>query len=319
MRKITNKNVLITGGAGFIGSHLIDELLKEKVKKIVIVDNFFVGKMENISTALEHSNVVLYKENAADFNAMKEIIKKEEIDIVYNMATMALIYSFFNPNTAYSVNVDIANVLVSLLKDKFYSTLIHMSSSEAYGSAQYVPMDENHPLNPTTPYAAGKAAADLLIKSFYNLYDLDVVIIRPFNNYGPRQNDKNLAGIIPLTSKRINDGEEPVIEGDGLQTRDYIFVKDTIKGLIKAYETEGIKGELINLGSGKEITIKEIVQTICDYYNYTGKIKTSPKRLADVKRHCASSEKAKKLLNFKPVVSFKEGIKITLDWYRKEQ
>lgn len=189
---------------GFIGSHLTEALLNAGVNKVVIVDNFFVGKMENLEFATSnYKNIKIYKENAADLGAMEAILKNEEIEIVYNMATMALIYSFFNPHGAYMINVQIADTLINLLRNGFFKTLIHMSSSEAYGTALYAPMDENHPLNPTTPYAAGKAAADLLVSSFKNILDLDTIIIRPFNNYGPRQNEGNLAGIIPLTAKRI--------------------------------------------------------------------------------------------------------------------
>lgn len=316
MRKIKGKNVLVTGGAGFIGSHLVDELLKQGAQKVVIVDNFFVGKMENLEFALNsYDNVKIYKDDASDLGTMDAICRNEKIDIVYNMATMALIYSFFNPYSAYMVNVKIAETLMHLMLDGKFKTLIHMSSSEAYGTAQYTPMDENHPMNPTTPYAAGKAAADLLIKSFCNVYNLDVVIIRPFNNYGPRQNDKALAAIIPLTAKRISENEKPIIEGDGEQTRDFVFVKDTVKGLILAYEHEDIRGEIINLGTGVELKIKDLINEICNYYNYTNGIERKPERTADVKRLCASSKKAEKLLDFKPEYTFEEGIKITLDWY----
>ena len=320
MRSLKGKNVLVTGGAGFIGSHLTDALLKAGVNKLVVVDNFFVGKMENLQNALaNYENIKIYKENAADLGAMEAIIKQEQIEIVYNMATMALIYSFFNPHGAYMINVQIADVLMNLMRNGAFKTLIHMSSSEAYGTAMYAPMDENHPMYPTTPYAAGKAAADLLIKSFYNVYKLDITIIRPFNNYGPRQNEGNLAGIIPITAKRILTGQKPVIEGDGEQTRDYIYVEDTVRGLLLAYENgEKTRGEIINLGSGKELKIKSIIENISKYYNYQGEIEYKPERTADVKRLCASSEKAKKLLGFEPEIDFEEGIVKTLNWYEKK-
>ena len=314
MRSLKNKNVLITGGAGFIGSHLAQGVLASGAARVVIVDNFFVGKMENLEECAEQ--VIIYKDDAADLHTMEAIMRKEKIEVVYNMATMALIYSFFNPHTAYMVNVNIADTLMHLLRNNEFETLIHMSSSEAYGTALYAPMDENHPLNPTTPYAAGKAAADLLIQAFYNVYKSDVVIIRPFNNYGPRQNmDGPLAGIIPLTFRRIKSGEKPFVEGNGLQTRDYIYVADTVRGLISAYEHDDIRGELINLGSGVEHKIVDIVKGICDYCGYTGEIEYRPERTADVKRLCASSEKAKKLLDFTPEISYRDGIVKTLDWY----
>ncbi|MCL2562571.1 MAG: GDP-mannose 4,6-dehydratase [Oscillospiraceae bacterium] len=314
MRTLKDKVVLITGGAGFIGSHLAEGVLGAGARKVVVVDNLFVGKLDNLDAIQDR--IVFYKEDAADLHTMEMIVRKEEVQVIYNMATMALIYSFFNPHTAYMVNVKIADVLMHLLRNKEYETLIHASSSEVYGTALYAPMDENHPLNPTTPYAAGKAAADLLVKSFCNIYNFDVVIIRPFNNYGPRQNmDGPLAGIIPATVRRIQNGEAPFVEGDGLQTRDYIYVSDTIKGLLAAYERDHLRGEIINLGSGVEIQVVDIVKHICDYMGYTGEIEYKPERTADVKRLCASAKKAQELLGLACEIPFEKGIVKTLDWY----
>ncbi|MDR1705069.1 MAG: GDP-mannose 4,6-dehydratase [Clostridiales bacterium] len=315
MRSLRDKRVLITGGAGFIGSHLAEAVLGEGAERLIIADNFFVGKPENLNNIKNRPDVVIYKEDAADLHAMEAIVRKEQVQVVYNMATMALNYSFFNPHTAYMVNVRIADTLAHLLRNGEFETLIHMSSSEAYGTALYAPMDEDHPLNPTTPYAAGKAAADLLIKSFSNLYDLDAVIIRPFNNYGPRQNiDGPLAGIIPAAARRILRGEKPVVQGDGLQTRDYIYISDTVRGLISAYNRD-IRAEVINLGSGIEHRIIDIIEVICDFLGYKGGVEFQPERNSDVKRLCASSEKAKSLLGFEPDIRFEDGIEITLDWY----
>ncbi len=320
MRDLSGKRVLITGGAGFIGSHLAEAVLEEGAARVVIVDNFFVGKPENLAAIKERPHVRIYREDASDPYAMEAIVRDENPQVVYNMATMALNYSFFNPHTAYMINVRIAETLTYLLRNHAYETLIHISSSEAYGTALFVPMDENHPLHPTTPYAAGKAAADLLIKSFCNLYDLDAVIIRPFNNYGPRQNIEGpLAGVIPVTVRRILGGEMPAVEGDGLQTRDYLYVSDTVRGLILAYNHETVRGEIINLGSGEEHKIIDIVGHICDYLGYGGEIERRPARAADVKRLCAATQKAEKLLNFTSKIPFADGIVKTLDWYMNEK
>lgn len=316
MPSIKGKNILVTGGAGFIGSHLCDALLEKGAGKVVCLDNFFLGKMENIAEAMRHENFVLYRDDARNFGVVEAIIEREGIEVVFNMATIALNYSFFNPFDAYMVNVSIANTLLELLKIGKYRTLIHTSSSEAYGTAQYSPMDENHPTDPTTPYAAGKAAADIMVHSFAKVLPLDIAIVRPFNNYGPRQNAEGpLAGIIPATAKRLKNGGKPVIHGDGEQTRDFIYVKDTVRGLIMAYENENSRGQIMNLGSGKDISMNHLLQEICDYMGYKGEWEHHESRTSDVRKLCADISKARKLIGFEPEMPFEEGIKETLDWY----
>ena len=316
MADIRNKRVLVTGGAGFIGSHLCDALLEHGAEKVVCLDNFFLGKMENICEAMRDKRFVLYRDDARQFGVLQSIIERESIEVVYNMATIALNYSFFNPFDAYMVNVEIANSLLELLKTGAYKTLIHTSSSEAYGTAQYSPMDENHPTDPTTPYAAGKAAADLMVHSFSKVLDLDISIIRPFNNYGPRQNAEGpLAAIIPITAKRIMEGEKPVVNGDGKQTRDFIYVKDTVRGLLLAYEKEQSRGQIINLGTGNDISMNELLRIICDHMGYKGDWEHREDRGSDVRKLCADNTKAESILGFKTTVGFDQGIKETLDWY----
>src|SRR3989344_1755416 len=227
-RKIKGKNILITGGAGFIGSHLADELISHEPGKLVVVDNFFLGKEENLELAKNFPRFQLYRQDASHYGVMEDIVKKEKIDTVFNLATKALLYSFVDPNDAYMVNVDIASVLLQLLHKGYYENLVHFSSSEVYGTARYVPTDESHPMFPETLYAAGKASADMIVQSYFRTFDLDISIVRPFNNYGPRQNEGSYAAVIPITVKRILNGERPILEGDGKQTRDFIFVGDTV-------------------------------------------------------------------------------------------
>lgn len=318
MLSLKNKNILITGGAGFIGSHLTDALINERVNKIVIVDTLFLGRIENLQEAKKKFRQIrFYKKDASNYGIMREIIAKEKISIIYNLATKALPYSFVNPNEAYMINVSIANTLLRLIKEKKYRTLIHFSSSEVYGTSQTISMSENHPLNPNTPYAAGKAAADLQILTWYKIFNLDIVIIRPFNTYGPRQNEGHYAGVIPVTIKRILFNKKPILEGDGNQTRDFIYVKDVVRAAIDIYKNKKTRGCVINIATSKERKIKDIINFINRKLYYRGGILMKPARAGDVRRHCANIRLSKSIINFKPIIKFDIGLKQTIDWYKK--
>lgn len=318
MSAIKNKSVLVTGGAGFIGSHLVDALLARGAGAVVAIDNLFLGSLDNLAAAQKSERFHFYREDAADLPVMDHLTVKHRVEIVFNLATKALLYSFTNPEGAFMVNVEIIRTLLYLQRKGAFKTLIHCSSSEAYGTAQAFPMDENHPYVPATPYAAGKAAADLMALSYAHTFGADLAIIRPFNNYGPRQNkDRGLEAVIPLTAARLMRGEAPIIYGDGEQTRDFIYVEDTVNGLLLAYEIPAARGQVINLASGKEISIAEVMRGICAYFKYDGPIDYREARPADVRRHRGDLQRAQKILGFTPQVNFEEGLKRTLDWYIK--
>ena len=318
MATFKNKNVLVTGGAGFIGSHLCDNLLEEPITKLIAVDNLFLGKESNLKIAKKYENFCFKNIDVTEYDRISEIIDSFDIDIIFHLAVIPLPASLEKPIWSFDHNIKMSTNLCDIIKKKSKKiTLIHFSSSEAYGSAIYTPMDENHPLLSHTPYAASKAATDLLVYSYYKTFGIDTAIVRPFNNYGPRQNEGSYAGVIPITIKRIINGDKPVIFGDGKQTRDYIYVTDTANATINIYMNEDTRGEIINLASGEQIEIEKIIKTICNELGYTGSIEYREKRPGDVRIHEGSIEKARQLVDFKPSVNFEKGIKFTIDWYKK--
>jgi UDP-glucose 4-epimerase len=315
---LANKSVLVTGGAGFIGSHLVDRLIKEKPSNLVVVDNFFLGKESNLSEAKRnYPKLKLYRQDASDHETMKDIIKSNNIKVIFNLAVVPLPASLVHPRWTYEQNTNITLCLCELARSGCFDTLVHFSSSEAHGSCQYAPMDENHPLNPTTPYGASKAASDLLVLSYIKTFNIDALIIRPFNNYGPRQNEGNYAGVIPLTIKRLLSGEAPVIYGDGKQTRDYLYVTETADASVEIYNCQESRGRVINIASGYEISINELVKLIDEYMACNKAIIYENERSADVRRLVASTKLAQDLINFKPRFTLEEGLKRTIEWYRK--
>ena len=313
--EIKGSVILVTGGAGFIGSHLVDRLLVEKAKRVIVVDNMFLGSEFNLKNAI-NNGVVLYKDDIEITSSLDYIFEKHNIDIVFNCATKALNYSFVNPKNAFDTNVNgVLNILEHQRKGHF-KTLVHFSTSEVYGTAEYEPMDESHPIKPTTTYAAGKAAADIAINSWVNMFNLDAFIVRPFNNYGPRQNHKGyMAGIIPITAFRILNNINPEIHGTGLQSRDFIYVLDTVDAIIKLYPLME-RSDSINISTDGQVSMKEVVHKIVDAMDYQGEISQKEARGADVECHNASNEKVKSMIDYQ-LTSFEDGLVKTIKWYQE--
>jgi UDP-glucose 4-epimerase len=313
---IRDSRILVTGGAGFIGSALVDRLLDEGAKEVVIIDNLFCGREENLESAIARG-AILYKDDAEFAASLEYILEQHTIDIVFNCATKALNYSFVNPANAFDTNVKVVLNLLELQRKEKFKTLCHFSTSEVYGTAVYEPMDEAHPRNPTTTYAAGKAAADLALESYVRMFGLDAFIVRPFNNYGPRQNYRGyLAGVIPITAYNVYEGRKPEIHGSGKQSRDFIFVYDTVDAVVKVYPLL-TTGESINISSDGQVSIKEVVESVATLMGYEGEILHKDSRASDVFCHNASNEKIKLKIDYK-LTSFEEGLRKTVDWYKED-
>lgn len=313
---LRNKSVMVTGGAGFIGSHLVDHVIKENPEKVIVVDNFFLGKYENLTEANKlFPSLKIYRQDATNYNEMEKIMKEEGVDVAFNLAIMPLPLSLTKPGWSFDENIKLTTTICELARKDLFKTLIHFSSSEVYGTSEYAPMDEKHPLNCTTPYAASKAASDLLVTAYYETFGIEMSIIRPFNNYGPRQNEGSYAGVIPATIKRILEGKPPIIYGDGKQTRDYLYVTDTAKAAVHIYNSKRTRSKVLNIASGSEVSIDTVIRLISEYLGFNKSPIYEPRRPGDVRRHIASIYLAKDLIGFKPTVKFEEGLKKTVEWY----
>ena len=313
------RGILVTGGAGFIGSHLVDVLAARRPRCIHVVDNLFLGRQENLQEARRaFPELRFHRMDATDGAALRGLIREQRIDTVFNLATKALGYSFDDPADAFHVNTVIAAHLLESLRLKEIECLVHFSSSEVYGSAQVVPMPETHPLLAHTPYAAGKAGADLLVRSYQETFGLKVLTLRPFNNYGPRQNQGLYAGVIPITMSKLLRGEAPVIQGTGQQTRDFIFVRDTARMAVELAQRDELRGRTFNLGTGVETSIADLIRRICSIAGYQGPVTAAPGRAGDVQRHCADVRELQAVAGRTELQSMDRGLEETWAWYRSQ-
>jgi len=307
--------VLVTGGAGFIGSHLVDRLLKAD-RKVVVLDDFSSGNINNIWRHITNPNFRLVRGDVLDTQTVKEVVSK--VRVVYHLAAQIHVdKSILEPDLTFRANSLGTLVMLEAARVSDVELFVYMSSCEVYGSAQYAPMDEKHPLCPSSPYAASKAAADRLSYSYYNTYKMPLVICRAFNTFGPRQRDKGYAAVIPKFITRSLSGKPPVIYGDGKQTRDYSYVTD-IAGALHSMLDKGeeIRGLTINVGSGKEVAILEIARKVSKMTGIDVEPVFAGERPGEVRRLVADISQAKKLLGYSPKVDFDSGLSELIAWYR---
>ncbi len=315
--------LLITGGAGFIGSHLVDRLIEEDPAQIIVVDDFSLGRRSNLSGARERfgERLAIIEGNAANLSVLHAAIGADPIDILFDLAVVPLPASLVDPAGSSAMNVALSLAACEAGRLGMTKSLLHFSSSEVYGTASYVPIDEEHPFNRSTPYAASKLAGDQLVLSYVHTFGLEAVVIRPFNNYGPRQNDRTYAGILPIIARRVEAGLPVEIFGDGEQTRDLIYVSDTVGAVVEAaHRIEKLSGMTINVATGYETSVNDLVALTlqaCGVPNHP--VVHRQPRAGDVRRHLASSRIAEELLGFRPQVQLLEGLKMTMDFYRSEK
>jgi UDP-glucose 4-epimerase len=247
---------------------------------------------------------------------MHQLVRSEQIEVVFDLAVIPLPTSLQYPAWTVTTNVGIATTFCELARWGAIQTLVHCSSSEAYGTAQYVPMDEAHPLIALTPYAASKSAADQVVFSYWRTFGIDTVIVRPFNNFGPRQNPGTYAGIIPIVIQRVRNGQPIEIHGDGTQTRDFIFVRDTAEAFIRAYDEEATRGKVINVATGHETSVVDLVTRMLAIMGVPDHpLIHTARRPGDVQRHCGDIRLAQHLIGLEPAAITDEYLKETIDWY----
>jgi UDP-glucose 4-epimerase len=314
---LAGRSVVVIGGAGFIGSHLVDRIVDEEPARLTVVDNLFLGREENLAAARRRFDALRFvAQDATDLAAMETILRAAGAEVVFNLAVVPLPASLDRPRWSVMQNVELALVPCELLRLGHFRTLVHFSSSEAYGSAAYVPMDEGHPAVPSTPYAASKLAGDQVVLSYWHTFGLDAAIIRPFNNFGPRQNAGSYAGIIPIVVDRARRGDPIEIHGDGQQTRDFVFVRDTAEAAIRVHATPATRGRIVNVASGREVSVNELVTLMLELLGSDVGVQHVEPRPGDVRRHLASIELARELIGYEPRTSLRDGLAETIAWYQ---
>ncbi|KRA29939.1 MULTISPECIES: dTDP-glucose 4,6-dehydratase [unclassified Nocardioides] len=315
---VNSKSILVTGGAGFIGSHLVDRIVADNPARVTVVDNFFLGSIDNLSSSLGSGiDLEVIRLDAADLSAMQDIVERRQVDTLFDLAMIPLPTSLEYPAWTVQTNVAIVTTVCELIRRGLIERLLHVSSSEAYGSARYIPMDEDHPHDAITPYAASKSAGDRIIESYVQTFGIDATVVRPFNNIGPRQNPGSYAGIVPIVVQRVLSGIPIEIFGDGEQTRDFIFVRDTADMIVAVHDEPQCRGEVLNVATGVETSINTLVQRLLSVMGAEGhEIVHRDPRPGDVRRHLADATKVRKALGRDIPLLTDEALAETVEWYR---
>ena len=314
------KQVLVTGGAGFISSNFIRHLLEHTPYEVVSLDALtYAGNLENLADVLSHERLSFVHGDIRDAELVRDVVA--EVDVIVNAAAESHVEKSIEEGASEFVttNVEGTQILLDAIREAPVERFILISSSEVYGTADYAPMDERHPLEPRSPYAATKAGGDRLAYSYFVTYGLPIVIVRPFNNYGPRQHPEK---VIPRFITQALFDEPLTIHGDGHASRDWLFVDDdaeAIESIIEA-PVDAVAGEVLNVATGVDIPVVEIADRVLDLLGRPASLKTHvEERPGQVDRHIGSTQKIAERTGWRARTSFDEGLGRTVAWYRENE
>ena len=310
---MSRTSTVVTGGAGFIGSELVRQLIAAG-SPVVVIDNLVNGKRENLAGV--NGRITLLEYDIRDVSAYAPILR--EADVVYHLACLGVRHSVHSPLDNHDVNATGTLQLLEASRAAGVPKFVYVSSSEVYGTAQRVPMTEDHPTFPSTVYGGSKLAGEAYTRAYHRTYGFPTVVVRPFNTYGPRCHHEGDSGeVIPKFMLRCLADRPMVIFGDGTQTRDFTYVSDSARGIILAGSTAEAVGRTLNLGSGCELSINDLARTVAEITERpAAEVVHDEARPGDVLRLYADMSQARSLLGYEPQVPLEQGLAMLLDWYR---
>ena len=314
------KRILVTGGAGFISSNVVRHLLAHTPHEVVSLDALtYAGNLENLTDVMSHERLAFVHGDIRDGELMREVVA--EVDVIVNAAAESHVEKSIEEGASEFVttNVEGTQILLDAIRERPIERFLLISSSEVYGTARYAPMDEEHPLEPRSPYAATKAGGDRLAYSYAITYDLPIVIVRPFNNYGPRQHPEK---VVPRFVTQALQGEALTIHGDGHASRDWLWVDDHAEALELLIEApiESLAGEVVNVATGVDLSVAEIADLVLEVVgNPEATKELVPERPGQVDRHIGSTDKMERLTGWRARTSFADGLERTVAWYRDNE
>ncbi len=307
------KKAIVTGGAGFIGSHIVEELLKQGIQ-VISIDNFVAGKKENIETFLCDKNFKSVKCDVTDYDDLEQYF--EGVDVVFHEAASKFTVCLEDPRKDLEVNAKGAFNVLEAARKHGVKKLVHASTGSVYGEPQYFPEDEKHPTHPSSFYGTSKLAGETYCRVFARLYNINFTVLRYFHVYGSRQESSDYGGVIPIFIRRVFNGQNPVIFGDGTQVRSFTYVKDVVKANFYAAVTDSMNRNFYNCASGIRVTIAELAQYILKHFDRQDLQPVYKDwRPGDIKEFIIDNSSLKSVA-FEDFTHFDEGLKETVQWYR---